>query len=215
MFSSSIVIGIFFGVIMAFMILREHYYLCIISLLVNIIIYYIINRFLFPKVLYSPGYLKAYFLGVVLVVLIFELVVFLLLLPIDDAKVVYLGTAGIYNYSPEELFAFNFSKFNMIFLALMSLKMVIFLLSWFSLKISIFVFNKYKAYRINDFTIPKQPSTKKVKYIGFALGVFFTLSNIDILPLMIDNKDLFPIPILDLCKFVYQSFYIESFDIDD
>lgn len=210
---SSIVIGIVFGVIcvIGFPIVFSYW---IISLLINIIIYYIINRFLFPKVLYSPGYLKAYFLGVALVVLIFELIGFLIMFQIGNyANYVnhFADEERIESYSPELLFAHNYLvEFNTYFIALILVKMIIFLLSR---RILGFIFKKeYKAYEINDFIIPKQPPTKKVKYVGFALGVFFTLSNIDILPLMIGFKERdVLIPIFSLMQLVYQSFYIESF----
>ncbi|AAP76860.1 hypothetical protein HH_0263 [Helicobacter hepaticus ATCC 51449] len=42
----------------------------------NVLFLYFLNRFLFPKMIYSNYFLKEYFLGILLVVIVFEIISF-------------------------------------------------------------------------------------------------------------------------------------------
>lgn len=53
------------------------------SLVFNVLFLYFLNRFLFPKVIYSNYFLKEYFLGILLVVIVFEMIGFLIV-PINE-----------------------------------------------------------------------------------------------------------------------------------
>ena len=46
------------------------------SLTFNVLFLYSLNHFLFPKVIYSNYFLKEYFLGILLVVIVFEMISF-------------------------------------------------------------------------------------------------------------------------------------------
>lgn len=50
------------------------------SLTFNVLFLYFLNRFLFPKVIYSNYFFKEYFLGILLVVVVFEMISFLIVL---------------------------------------------------------------------------------------------------------------------------------------
>ncbi|STP14474.1 Uncharacterised protein [Helicobacter fennelliae] len=50
------------------------------SLTFNVLFLYSLNHFLFPKVIYSNYFLKEYFLGILLVVIVFEMISFLIVL---------------------------------------------------------------------------------------------------------------------------------------
>ena len=95
------------------------------------------------------------------------------------------------------------------FVGLLYLKAMIFFISW---RILGFVFKEeYKAYRIKDFVVSKQPPNKKAKYTGLTLGIFFTLSNIDILPFMMSFEEREVLmPIVRCVQFFYQYVYLKE-----
>lgn len=104
-----------------------------------------------------------------------------------------------------EIFYYHFVNFNAVFLGLIYLKILIFYISW---RIQGFIFKEqYKAYRMKDFILSIPDN--KGKYIGLYLGIFFTLTNIDILLFMINLKGEMLIPIYRLVELMYQYFLID------
>ena len=174
------------------------------SLAFNVAFYYFLNRSLFPKIIYSHHFFKEYFLGILLVVILFESIGFVIM-PFDVIDIGFLANQEtIENYAAEELFLYNYLvEFNAPFIGLFYLKILLFYISW---RIQGFIFKEqYKAYRIKDFILSK-PDNKE-KYVSLTLGIFFTLSNIDVLPFMINvgDRELL-IPIFRMAKLLYQYF---------
>ncbi len=174
------------------------------SLTFNVLFLYFLNRFLFPKVIYSNYFLKEYFLGILLVVIVFEIISFLIV-PLDANIHLFVDKEDINNMSELEIVYHHFGSFNTIFLGLIYLKISIFYISW---RIQGFIFKEqYKAYRIKDFVLSKPDN--KGKHIGLYIGIFFTLTNIDILLFIINLQEEVFIPIYRLVELIYQYFLID------
>lgn len=174
------------------------------SLIFNVLFLYFLNRFLFPKVIYSNYFFKEYFLGILLVVVVFEIIAFLIM-PFDANIYLFADKEDINNMPKLEVFYHHFGSLNAIFLGLIYLKVLIFYISW---RIQGFIFKEqYKAYRIKDFVLSKH--NNKGKYIGFYIGIFFTLSNLDILLFMINlGEHEVLVPIYHFGKLICQYFLI-------
>ncbi|RDU61596.1 hypothetical protein CQA53_09925 [Helicobacter didelphidarum] len=179
------------------------------SLFLNIVFFYILNRFLVPKILFSKEFLKSYFIGMLIVVVLFETIGFYLiptsdyinsLADIDEIKKQYDGM-------PEIIFKYEYVGYNVFFIGFIPLKIMIFFISRWILR---YIFkSEYKHYAMRHSVISFTKPNKYFKYIAMFIGVFFTLTNIDILILLLYmymSEAYPPIPIVVFIWLIYKYF---------
>lgn len=194
--AQGLILGLIFTIVAHFV---PHFYLVFMpTLACNVLFYYILNRFICPKTIFATNFLKSYFLGFLIGFIIIWACIFML---------------DFYNYHIvdfliDDLYV-KLRDFIAPFVGLLYLKAMIFFISW---RILGFVFKEeYKAYRIKDFVVSKQPPNKKAKYTGLTLGIFFALSNIDILPFMMSFEEgEVLMPIVRCVQFFYQYVYLKE-----
>ncbi|MWV61706.1 hypothetical protein DCO58_08135 [Helicobacter saguini] len=174
------------------------------SLFLNIVFFYILNRFLVPNILFSKEFMKSYFIGMLIVIVLFETIGFCLipasghinpLADIDEIRKQYNGMSKI-------IFEYEYVNYNVFFIGFILLKIMIFFISRWILS---YIFkNEYKHYAMRHSVISFIKPNKHFKYIAIFIGVFFTLTNIDILGL---QQEIYPhIPIVVFMELIYKYF---------
>lgn len=127
----TILMGLFFGFFTLLYPFAPHFLVGFYtSLACNVLFYYILNRFIYPKVIYSNYFFKEYFLGILVVVIIFE-IIGSFMLPFKENVCTFCDDyEELKNMSSIGRFYTYFGQFNQAFIGLLFLKMMIFYISW-------------------------------------------------------------------------------------